>query len=383
MDATSFSINLRGVEELQARRLFSDHDERLATVESGTGVDSIKIMNLGTDWSAGDLLGVRVGSPPAAHKLDLRDGTAGAPTKGSVTASISLIDATSKAEREAVGAGDNPDVSTALRISVKGVAGSQTQVTSLALAATQTSAFAESGADACPLVSISKIEGEATGNSLGGYIESVRGSGVSGVALGLEFRTKNNTEEDAIYVTNAPSKNMGLWLNAESTTGKKVGAGVQIGHGFGAQFDVGFAVNKEAVASSAFRDDSKAPASLDIFGEHSVAAIRINEGSRIIKFDMGGSGAFEFAGPTGAGQFMTGTVAGDGCIFLTSGKTIHIGKSATAAAIKVKEGKELGFYGVAPVARAAAITTPAAELAPLKTAVDALREAVKKIGITE
>jgi hypothetical protein len=40
------------------------------------------------------------------------------------------------------------------------------------------------------------------------------------------------------------------------------------------------------------------------------------------------------------------------------------------------------YKGVSPVSRHAAITSPAAELASLKTAVDALREAVKAIGIT-
>jgi hypothetical protein len=46
-------------------------------------------------------------------------------------------------------------------------------------------------------------------------------------------------------------------------------------------------------------------------------------------------------------------------------------------------GTQIGFYGAAPVARAAAIASPAAELAALKVAVDAIREALKKIGITE
>lgn len=334
---------------------------------------AIQVVNLGTDWSEGSLLGVRISAPPAAHKLDMRDGTEGSPAKGTVTASISRIDATSKAEREAVSAGDNPDVSSAVRIAIKGVAGSQTQVTALSLRATQASAFAESGADACPLVSIAKIEGEATGDALGGYIESTKAA--TGHALGLEYRIKNNTEEDAVYVTNAPSKNMGLWINAESSTGKKVGAGVQIGHGFGAQFDVGFAVNKEAVASNAFRDDSSAPVSFDIFGTHSVAAIRINEGSGPIKFDVGGSGAFELAAASGAGAFMTGTVAGDGCIFLTSGKTLHIGRSANVATIKVKE-NTIGFFGHAPAAR------PNVK-APAEVTAKELCEALEAVGLVE
>lgn len=44
---------------------------------------------------------------------------------------------------------------------------------------------------------------------------------------------------------------------------------------------------------------------------------------------------------------------------------------------------KLGFYGVTPVARAAAIASPPEELKALKSAVDAMREALKKVGITE
>jgi hypothetical protein len=44
---------------------------------------------------------------------------------------------------------------------------------------------------------------------------------------------------------------------------------------------------------------------------------------------------------------------------------------------------ELGFYNVAPTKRAGAIASPAETLAGLKTAVDAIRVALQKIGITE
>jgi hypothetical protein len=44
---------------------------------------------------------------------------------------------------------------------------------------------------------------------------------------------------------------------------------------------------------------------------------------------------------------------------------------------------KVGFNGVRPVAKAAAIASPAAELAALKTAVDALRTVVKNVGLSE
>lgn len=42
---------------------------------------------------------------------------------------------------------------------------------------------------------------------------------------------------------------------------------------------------------------------------------------------------------------------------------------------------KLGFYGVTPVARHAAIAEPAETLASLKIAVNALREVVKNVGL--
>ncbi len=43
---------------------------------------------------------------------------------------------------------------------------------------------------------------------------------------------------------------------------------------------------------------------------------------------------------------------------------------------------EIGFYKHAVSTQPAAIASPAAELAALKTAVDGLREALKKVGLT-
>lgn len=45
-------------------------------------------------------------------------------------------------------------------------------------------------------------------------------------------------------------------------------------------------------------------------------------------------------------------------------------------------GKTLGFYGVTPVTRAAAIASPSADSASLKTAVDAIRTALTNLGLT-
>lgn len=59
-----------------------------------------------------------------------------------------------------------------------------------------------------------------------------------------------------------------------------------------------------------------------------------------------------------------------------------LGDFSTSSLTLSRTGGKIGLYGVAPVARAAAITSPAAELAALKTAVDAIRVALTNIGVT-
>lgn len=65
-----------------------------------------------------------------------------------------------------------------------------------------------------------------------------------------------------------------------------------------------------------------------------------------------------------------GTISANGVALNVAGQLIHTGTKT-------------GLNGATPVAKAAAITSPAAELAALKTAVDKLREVVKNVGLTE
>lgn len=68
---------------------------------------------------------------------------------------------------------------------------------------------------------------------------------------------------------------------------------------------------------------------------------------------------------------------------LSVGGALNLQGKATLAGELAHTGTKAGLYGVTPVVRAAAIAEPAETLAALKTAVNALREAVKKVGITE
>ena len=72
------------------------------------------------------------------------------------------------------------------------------------------------------------------------------------------------------------------------------------------------------------------------------------------------------------------------------GNAAAIGSETMVTLIELKNANAIGFYGVTPVTRAAAITTPTApsatyvqaEAQAMKTAVDAIRNALTNIGIT-
>jgi hypothetical protein len=59
-----------------------------------------------------------------------------------------------------------------------------------------------------------------------------------------------------------------------------------------------------------------------------------------------------------------------------------VGNTGEGTKIGTATTQKLGFWNATPVTRPAAITSPAAELASLKTAVDAIRETLKTIGLT-
>lgn len=58
------------------------------------------------------------------------------------------------------------------------------------------------------------------------------------------------------------------------------------------------------------------------------------------------------------------------------------GAEALTTLVEVKSGARLGFYGAAPVTKPAAIASPAADVAALKTAVDALRTTLTSLGLS-
>lgn len=100
-----------------------------------------------------------------------------------------------------------------------------------------------------------------------------------------------------------------------------------------------------------------------------------------------------FAGKSalGNGNIFLGTQAGEAeagsnKLYIDNSNTatpLILGDFGTSSLTLSRAAGKVGFYGVAPVGRHAAIASPAAELAALKTAVDALRTTLTSIGITE
>jgi len=357
---------------------------------SGSVESQVEVINLGSDWSDGDLLGARLTLPPAAHKRDIRDGTAAAPVKLGVTESISRVDATTRAELNAMGptGTDGPDGASAVRIAIKGTAASEVQVTSLALRAWQTGAYAggEASADATPLMALSRVSGAGTGRAIPAYFESVRETSTSGGQQGIEIRVKNESGEADNYVSGSGSKSMGVWLCASGAS--RSAAGFQIGHNFGQQFDVGYAANAESLVSAFMRDDSSALRSVFIRGAHEKGAIVVNKGAgqviigreepqqptpllevfsdsaldpivsfgsntglsqraQLIRNASGNMGAFV---SNVANAFLTGTAQGDVGLTFTAGKILHVGAATKASQLRISE-TGIGFFTTAPQAK--------------------------------
>lgn len=364
--------------DIRERRLFEDHDERLEGIEA----------NVGTTTS-GELVGIRVTTPPAVHGRDTRDGSAASPAKIGVTESISRVDATTRAEVDAMGpvGTDGPDGATALRIGVKGLASNEVQITALSLRAWQTSTFGEVGNDATPLFAAARVSGSGTGRAIAAYFEAVRETATSRGQQGIEIRVRNESgEADSYTAAGSASKSMGIWINAQGAT--KSAAAFQIGHNFSQQFDVGYAANEGSLASAFMRDDSSALRSVFIRGSHEKGAVVVNKGAgqviigreepqqatpllevfgetgldpivsfgsntgashraQLIRNSTGNLGAFASNVSNG---FLTGTAQGDTGLTFTAGKIFHIGAATKTSQFRMSE-TGIGFFSTAPIAK--------------------------------
>lgn len=385
-----------GGTKLNAESLI-DMEQRLSafTVESTNSVESqINVINLGTDWSTGDLVlesATAVGN--VGIKMDMRHGTSAAPITGDgSTIHLSKVSKVTQADHDSwpgVSVGGQTTEQAVLSISHLGEEGTEVQVQAANFFARNKGVGGQ--ADACAIRSSAWQTGVGDGVAIGGYFRA-RSDIAEGRITGIEVQAQNKTGS-FVEASNAGfTKVSGVLISAGSSFYEGGGAGIQFHHPAGwPQLDVGIHAtsNNGGPLKSAFlRDNSEAAISLDIRGKHAKGALRIlkEAGSLIVggeeltstttqlveilagaesrnplfKTSAGGnfnevwantnsSGSLNMGIVGIAGSLMTGTAAGDGALYLGTAKILHLGRSGAAADIKVGGG--VGFFGTAPQAK--------------------------------
>lgn len=376
-------------------------------------VSNLEIVNLGTNWSEGDRRSVYAADIPAPHKAEIKIGTKAAPDTGYGPV-MGISRTLNVAESTFAGAGE------------AGLAG--VTVTTLALEASEGQAIggsfgavtesshegAHSLADA---IAVSAVGVSRKGSRTGmGLFVMGRRETAAGRITGMEVVSDNETETPEAYTGTLPGTK-GIHLHAFGTANSAIG--LILGKPGTAAMDAGIGAVAGSVVTAFIRDDSGAKWGILLKSAHEKAALAISKGAGqlVIGLDeaksatpllelytettldpmyslgtdkgvsvrgnlshnsVGNVAAFTSAGTN---AFMTGTVSGDSGFTFAAGKIFHIGAAAKTSMLRIEEAA-LGFYGVAPVARAAAIGEPAETLGGLKAAVNSIRTALKNIGIT-
>lgn len=380
-----------------------DKNKRLVVVGPESG---------GLPIGSGDNVTVYTANPES-RLLNIKDGTAASPvTEAHPTVKVSRT--------EAVTGGVTGDGSTELGAiygSVSGTSASKVQGIGVMGSAKNVGTAGEP--DACGIYGVGRILTGGKGRAFGGFLLGRRDAAEQR-ATGLECAVENLGGADSYNINEGAEETKGIWLHGGTA---KSACGVQVGTISEAvpSFDVAFGINKFSVATAVLQDNSKAERSIQIKGEHTKAAISVGAGSGgvfvgaeeknfageqlaeiyygesaldpgfVFGTDKGKSvsgilmrnstGQAKVFAANAGNAFLTGTAQGDTGINFTAGKIFHIGAQTKTSLLRVSE-TGVGFNGAAPVAKAGAISSPAAELAPLKTAVDAIREAIKNVGIT-
>jgi hypothetical protein len=349
---------------------------------------------------------------PEPRLMNVKDGTVASPvTEAHPTLKVSRT--------EAVTGGVTGDGSTELGAiygSVSGTAGSKVQ--GIGVMGSAQNVGTEGTPDACGIYGVGRILAGGKGRAFGGFLLGRRDAAEQR-ATGLECAVENLGGADSYDINTGAEETKGIWLHGGTA---KSACGIQVGTISEAvpSFDVALGINKFAVATAVLQDNSKAERSIQIKGEHAKAAVSVgvgagpvvvgaeevstaavmlevysgeealdpmvkfgtNKGKSVSMQPIGNStGSAKIFASNASNAFLTGTAQGDTGINFTAGKIFHIGAQTKTSLLRVSE-TGVGFNGAAPVAKASAITSPAAELASLKTAVDAIRVALTNVGIT-
>lgn len=234
----------------------------------------------------------------------------------------------------------------------------------------------------------------AVGNGIGIFANGQALSAAS-LASGAQINVSNSTGSNNTVNATGFSTTVGVWLTTNGTN--TAGAGIQLGNGFGRQFDVGLHFNGQVnggltgpTATNDIRSDSHAATAILLNGTYGTAAIAVaatagavliggttvTSSPALLEVQGGAANAnpLLFVGSTtnhfsyrikvgnttgsvglfvtaGAGQVLTGTADGDTGLVVPSG-TFHIG--GTTSTIKVNSSNQLGFYNVTAIAQPSA-----------------------------
>jgi hypothetical protein len=397
-----------------------DENGRLVAVAEGSAInggfvtdtDGRVVIAGNPNWVGGDNVTVYTANPEP-RTLKVKDGTAASPvTEAHPTVKVSRT--------SGVTGGVTGDGATELGAIYGSASGTSTsKVQEIGVIGTAKNVGTAGEPDACGLYGVGRILAGGKGRAFGLFAIGRRDEAEQR-ATGAEIAVENLGGADTYDINTGAETTKGIWLHGGTA---KAAVGIQVGTISEAvpSFDVAFGINKFAVGTAAFQDNSSAERSVQIKGTHSKAALSValNSGIAVLgaeEKNFAGSQLFEvyygeealdpgFVAGTDKGKsvsgilmrnstgqakvfasnasnaFLTGTAQGDTGINFTAGKIFHVGAQTKTSLLRVSE-TGVGFNGAAPVAKAGAITSPAAELAPLKTAVDAIRVALTNVGIT-
>lgn len=350
---------------------------------------AIKIVNLGTDWSAGESQPIYVGKDAAGANLEIKRGTAAAPDevfKSPVRVSRTLTLAESAFSGDGqIGLGAITGVTKALSTSeaqALGVVGGAVTESSIVGTHSQGDAFG------------GYFVGRSTSGSTrtgGGLFLLGQRNNNGGKATGAEITIENNAAAGT-HVNNGYGNTMCLWVTPRGEADS--GSGIVFGHPTERKFEVGIGFNETAIKTASLRDDSSSLRSVLIKGAHEKAAVavasaagsvvvgaeEVTVASTLLDVYFGESaltpgvvfgtdkaknvslrairnstGEMNLFAANTANNFMTGTAQGDTGASFSPGKIFHIGAVGKTSQFRLNEAG-MGFYGTAPVARTAAYT---------------------------
>lgn len=278
--------------------------------------------------------------------------------------------------------GSNNQGNAGIWVSALGDAANQAQVSGiLATAITNSTVTRNSPAganpDSCAVNAQGGVRGSGIGTATGVYGEGRRDTD-TGRGIAAELRAANYTATDSTFVTNGPGSMMSLWMTAGGNSPSAGAAIIGLFSG-GMTYHVGFGAIAGSVTDQTFRDETSSTTSLLINGIHTTAIqvsagagpvmigeaallnassfLEVNGGAAVkdplVTFATTGANSFSFklqngSGSSkwcmvgGAGNFMTGSAAGD-TLYVVSTGSYHLG-SSTVKALSISNAAALTAY---------------------------------------